>query len=78
MPYLSMLTSCSVDEILLSKYMNWSPNFRGLPFNDQMAQLHKDAACCFEQLQEATPLKTADKYSFTSHLPNYPNKTSLA
>ena len=27
-----MLTLLSVDEILLLKYMNWSTNFRGLPF----------------------------------------------
>ena len=26
-------TSFSVDEILLPQYMNWSFNFRGLPFN---------------------------------------------
>ena len=27
-----MMTSLSVDEILLSRYMNWSTNFRDLPF----------------------------------------------
>ena len=26
-----------VDEILLPKYMNWSTNFRVLPFNEKMA-----------------------------------------
>ena len=30
-----MLTSLSVDEILLPKYINWSTNFRRLTFNDE-------------------------------------------
>ena len=29
-----MLTSLSVDEILLPRYMNWTTNFRSLPFNE--------------------------------------------
>ena len=29
-----MLTSLSVDEILLQTYMNWFTNFRGMPFNE--------------------------------------------
>ena len=29
-----MLISISVDQILLPRYMNWSTNFRGLPFNE--------------------------------------------
>ena len=38
-----VLTSFSVDEILLMSYMNWSTNFRGLPFNEGMAsQLVKE------------------------------------
>ena len=31
-----VLTLISVDEILLLRYMNWSTNFRGLPFNGEM------------------------------------------
>ena len=32
-----MLTSLSVDEILLPRYENWSTNFRGLPLRVEMA-----------------------------------------
>ena len=32
-----MLTSLSVDEILLPRYVNWSINFKGLPFKEEMA-----------------------------------------
>ena len=32
-----MLTSPSVNEIFLLRYMNWSINFRGLQFNEAMA-----------------------------------------
>ena len=32
-----MFISFSVDEIWLSRYMNWSTNFRGLPFNEDIA-----------------------------------------
>ena len=32
-----ILTLLSVDEILLPMYMNWSTNFRGLPFNEKIA-----------------------------------------
>ena len=32
-----MLTSLSVDEILLPRYMNWSTYFRSLPFDEVMA-----------------------------------------
>ena len=32
-----MLTSLSVDEILLMRYVNWSTNFRGLPLKVEMA-----------------------------------------
>ena len=32
-----MLTSLSVDEILLPRYMNWSTNFKGLPFDVKTA-----------------------------------------
>ena len=31
------LISLSVDEILLPRYVNWSANFRGLPFNKKIA-----------------------------------------
>ena len=33
---MQMLTSLSVDEILLLRYINWFINFRGLPFNSEM------------------------------------------
>ena len=39
-----MLTSFSVDEILLPKYVNWSTNFRGLPFKVEMASF------CFKHM----------------------------
>ena len=32
-----MLTSLSVDEILLARYVNWSTYFRGLPLDEEMA-----------------------------------------
>ena len=32
-----MLTLLSVDEILPPRYVNWSTNFSGLPFNEEMA-----------------------------------------
>ena len=32
-----MLISFSGDVILLPRYMNWSTNFRGLPFNEDIA-----------------------------------------
>ena len=35
-PNLLMLTLLSVDEILLPRYLNWSTNFRGLPFNGEI------------------------------------------
>ena len=31
-----MLTSLSVDKILLLRYINYSNNFRGLPFNEKI------------------------------------------
>ena len=37
-PYpMCMLTSLSVDEIFLLKYVNWSTNFRGLPLKMEIA-----------------------------------------
>ena len=32
-----MLTSLSIDEILLPRYVNWSTNFRVLPLRMEMA-----------------------------------------
>ena len=32
-----MLTSLSVDEILLQTYVRWSTNFRGLPLKEEIA-----------------------------------------
>ena len=34
-----MLTSLSVDEIFLLRYVNWSTDFRGLLFNEQVVQI---------------------------------------
>ena len=39
-------------------------------------ELHKDAACCFEQILEASPLKTAAVQPLTSHLANHISKMS--
>ena len=42
-------------------------------------ELHKDAACCFEQILEAAPYKTAVVQPLASHLKNHPsnmNKTA--
>ena len=38
--------------------------------------LHKDVACCFEQLHEAASYKTAAVKPLTSDLTNHPSKTS--
>ena len=35
-------------------------------------ELHKNSRCCFEQIQEAAPHKTAAVRSLTSHFKNYP------
>ena len=35
-----ILTSLSVDEILLPRHVNWSTNFKNLPFKDEMAPSH--------------------------------------
>ena len=43
-----VLTSLSVDEILLSDNMNWSTNFRGLPIRVEMTSfLFKTYVLCF-------------------------------
>ena len=39
-------------------------------------ELHKNAACCLEQILEATPHKTAAIRPSTSHLTNHPSKTN--
>ena len=36
-------------------------------------ELHKDAACCFEQVLDAAPYKTTPVPPLTSHLSNYLN-----
>ena len=36
-----MLTSLSIDEILLPRYVNWSIDLRGLLFDEEMAPLFK-------------------------------------
>ena len=41
-----MLTSLFVDEILLLRYMNWSTNSRGLPFNVLSVHVEANASCC--------------------------------
>ena len=37
-------------------------------------ELHKDVACCFEQILEAAAYKTAVVRPLTSHLTNHPSK----
>ena len=37
-------------------------------------ELYRNAACCFEQILEATPHKTAAVRPLTSHLANHPSK----
>ena len=44
---LHMLTSFSVDEILLPRYVNWSINFKGLPLNGGGFFLFKTHELCF-------------------------------
>ena len=51
-----ILTSLSVDEILVSKYVNQCTNFRGLPLKVEMApsyfkfiHVKANAFCCFLQ-----------------------------
>ena len=43
-----LFTRLSVDEILLLRYMNWSVNFGGLPFNDDSTTLIKTLVTCEE------------------------------
>ena len=40
-------------------------------------ELHKDAACCFEQIMKAAPNKTAAVRPLTPHLTNHHSKTVL-
>ena len=40
-------TSLLVDEILLPKYVNWSTNFRGSPFNEMVPSWLKIHKLCF-------------------------------
>ena len=52
---INMLTSLSVNDILLLRYVNWCINFRGLSFNVEMAHIiyfiwiwiKANASCCF-------------------------------
>ena len=39
-------------------------------------ELYKDATCCFKQILEASPSKTAAVGPFTAYLTNHPSKTS--
>ena len=39
-------------------------------------ELHKNTVCCFEQILEATPNKTAVVWTLTSHLTDNPSKTN--
>ena len=39
-------------------------------------EIHKDVVCCFKQILEVAPYKTAVVRSLTSHLTNYSNKTN--
>ena len=39
-------------------------------------ELHKDAACCFEEILEAAPYTIATVQLLTSYLAKYPSKIS--
>ena len=39
-------------------------------------QQHKDAACCFEQILEASPFRTTFVQPLTPHFAYHPSKTS--
>ena len=47
----SMLTSLSVDEMLLPRYVNLSTNFRGLLFKVEMLPSHLKHELCFISVQ---------------------------
>ena len=38
-------------------------------------KLYKNATCCFEQIQEVAPHKTASAWPTASHLKNHPSRT---
>ena len=46
-----------------------------LNFNETTGELHKKAVCCFEQILEVTPHKTATVRPLTSHHTNNLCKT---
>ena len=45
-----------------------------MPWEKAWWEIHKDPECCFEQVLEAAPHKTAAVLLFTSYLTNHPNK----
>ena len=46
-----------------------------MPLNNKQTN-NKNVMCCFEQILEATPLKTAAVRPITSHLTSHLNKTN--
>ena len=48
----------------------------GIPGEKTRWELNKEAACCFEQILEAAPHKTAAVRPLTSHLTKHSNNTS--
>ena len=56
---------------LLHSEISMRVDMKGLVY-----ELHKNAACFFEQILEAAPQKTVTIWLFTSHLINYLSKTS--
>ena len=63
---MGILRSCSLVSTVV-----WLHHFNKTPREKARWELHKDAACCFEQLLEAAPHITAAVWPLTSHLTNH-------
>ena len=70
---MEILPSCSHISIIV-----WLQHLDSnkMPGEKARWELHKNAACCFEQILEAAPYKTAVVRPLTSYLINHPSKTS--
>ena len=61
------------------KSINQSTNKSNETLGEKVGwELHLDAACCFEQIREAAPYKTAAELPLIPHLRNHPRKVSKA
>ena len=56
----------------LIKWLHVNSDLEG----NQIKKIHRNADCCFKQILEATPYKTAALLSLASHLTNHPCKTN--